>query len=63
MNKKDKKWYAPLKHCCACGMDAGARRVVVSKVPEEYFVECQICGFKTKRHTTLNAATREWNRE
>lgn len=49
-----------LKNCRVCGMDAGARKTNLC-VPGDYYVECQICGFKTKLHKTQSAATLEWN--
>jgi hypothetical protein len=61
MNYNGKTHYSNLKCCRVCGMDAG-NRVVTDTVPEKFFVVCQICGFKTKPHPTLSAATKEWNR-
>lgn len=62
MNKKGKNWYKPLKVCRVCGMDAGERMVTL-KVPEEFFVQCMVCGYKTRRCKTQSAATLEWNKE
>lgn len=55
LNKRE-----PLPTCPVCGMDAGERMVTL-KVPEEFFVQCFVCGFKTKRHKSQSAATKEWN--
>ena len=60
MNYRGKRRLVPLGLCRVCGMDAGVRKMI-NKVPEEFFVECQICGFKTKRHKSLQHATRDWN--
>ena len=60
MNKLGKYKWAELKTCRICGMDAG-ERMVTDKVPEEFFVVCRICGYKTKKHTSQSHATREWN--
>ena len=60
MNYHRKYRRTALNVCRKCGMDSGIRKVTDS-VPEEYFVECEICGFKTKRHKSLPHATREWN--
>lgn len=51
-----------LKHCRVCGMDSGVRKVTV-KVPEKFYVVCEVCGYKTGPHTTQSGATREWNNE
>ena len=50
----------PLAPCRVCEMDAGERMVTMT-VPEEFFVQCMCCGFKTKRYSTQSAATKEWN--
>ena len=60
MNYRGKNKMTELKECRVCGMDAGERMVTV-KVPEEFFVQCMICGFKTKPHKSQSAATKEWN--
>ena len=60
MNYRGKYNRAPLNTCRVCGMDAGERMVTL-KVPEEFFVQCMVCGYKTKRHKTQSAATKEWN--
>lgn len=62
MNKLGKYKWTELKTCRVCHMDAG-ERMVTDTVPEEFFVECQICGFKTKKYKSQQHATREWNRE
>ena len=60
MNYHGKRRLVPLGLCRECGMDSGVRKMV-NKVPEEFFVECQSCGFKTRRHKSMPHATREWN--
>jgi hypothetical protein len=49
-----------LSNCRVCGMDSGIRKITTD-VPELHFVECEVCGFKTKKHTSMAHATREWN--
>lgn len=62
MNYHGQHKYGELKPCRVCGMDAGARKVTI-KVPEKFFVVCEVCGYKTRPHATQAAATREWNKE
>lgn len=60
MNYRGQRTRAHLPVCPVCGMDSGERMVADGKVPEEYYVVCQVCGFRTKPHPTPNAAGREW---
>lgn len=62
MNYHGQHKYSQLKVCRVCGLDAGARKVSV-KHPDRFYVVCEICGYKTRPHSSLAAATREWNRE
>ena len=62
MNYHGQHKYAELKNCRVCGMDAGMRKVTV-KVPEKFFVVCEVCGYKTSPHNNQSGATREWNNE
>ena len=50
------------KPCRVCGMYSGIRKVT-TKVPEKFFVVCEVCGYKTHPHNTQSGATREWNNE
>ena len=50
----------PLSLCRKCGMDSGVRKVTDTAI-EQYFVECESCGFKTKYHKSQGAASKEWN--
>lgn len=52
----------PLPPCPACGMDSGVRKVSVT-IPEQFFVICESCGFKTRPHKTAGAATQEWKKK
>lgn len=61
MKYSHQKW-SELKHCRVCGMDSGVRKVTV-RHPEKFFVVCEVCGYKTRPHTSQAAATREWNNE
>ena len=54
--------YGELKVCRVCGLNAGARKVSV-KHPDHFYVVCEICGYKTRPHSTVAGATREWNNE
>ena len=60
MNRKGKQNYTELQTCPVCEMDAGVRKMTVT-VPEQFFVVCECCGFKTRPHKTQGAATLEWN--
>ena len=60
MNYGGKHKPVQLNTCPVCGMDGGERMVTL-KVPEEFFVQCMVCGFKTKRCKTQSAATKAWN--
>ena len=60
MNYHGKHKLVPLGLCRVCGMDAGIRKITTT-VPEEHFVVCEVCGFKTKRHKSMPHATRKWN--
>ncbi len=60
MNANGRYRPGPLGLCRVCGMDAGIRKITMD-VPELHFVECEVCGFKTKRHKSMAHATREWN--
>ena len=60
MNYYCQRMWQGLKVCRMCGMDAGARKVTV-KYPEKFYVVCENCGYKTRPHSTQNAATNEWN--
>ena len=51
-----------LAECPVCGMDAG-KRMMTGREPEQYYVVCEICGFKTRPHPTQSAATNEWSRK
>ena len=62
MNYHGQNNFTKLKHCRVCGMDSGVRKVTV-KVPEKFFVVCEVCGYKTRPHNTQSGATREWNNE
>ena len=62
MNYHGNNNYRELKHCRVCGMDSGVRKVTV-KIPEKFFVVCEVCGYKTRPHNTQGGATREWNNE
>ena len=62
MNYHGQHKYTELKPCRVCGMSAGARKVTV-KVPEKFFVVCEVCGYKTRPHESQSSATREWNNE
>lgn len=55
------KW-SDLKLCRVCGMDSGVRKVTV-RHPEKFYVVCEVCGYKTRPHSSQAAATREWNNE
>ena len=59
MNFRGQYKRKPLPPCRVCGMDAGARKVT-EKVPEQFFVVCECCGFKTRPHPNQGAATKEW---
>lgn len=61
MNGRGRNYFSNLQVCKACGMDAGIR-MVTDTVPEEFYVVCQICGYKTRKHSTQSAATNEWTR-
>ena len=54
--------YSALKVCRVCGLDAGARKVG-AKHPDHHYVVCEICGYKTRPHSTMAGATREWNND
>lgn len=60
MNNRGRYKLKPLNHCPVCGMDSGTRKIVISN-PERYFVLCESCGHKTKKHANVAHATREWN--
>lgn len=60
MNYKGLYHYTQLKNCRICGMDAG-ERMVSETVPEQFYVVCKVCGFKTHPHKNQTAATKEWN--
>lgn len=62
MNYRGKCKQTELKLCRACGMDGGERMVTL-KVPEQFYVQCMVCGYKTKAHKSQSAATKEWNSE
>ena len=34
---------------------------VTRRVLEQYYIVCQVCGFRTKKHPTRAAATRDWS--
>ncbi len=60
MNYKGIFHHTPLNPCRVCGMDAG-ERMVTETVPEQWFVVCRVCGFKTRGKPSKSAASREWN--
>ena len=60
MNHLGKYRWIELGPCPECGMYDGERMVTL-KVPEEFFVQCMACGYKTKKHKSQPHATREWN--
>jgi len=60
MNSHGRYRHVPLGLYRVCGMDSGIRKITTT-VPEEHFVVCEVCGFKTKRHKSMAHATREWN--
>ena len=62
MNFRGQNKFGELKHCRVCGMDSGVRKVTV-KLPERFYVVCEVCGYKTRPHTSQSGATREWNNE
>lgn len=62
MKNRDYRNWMGLKHCRVCGMDSGVRKVTV-KVPEKFYVVCEVCGYKTRPHPSQSGATREWNNE
>lgn len=49
-----------LPTCPACGMDSGNRMMNPNKEPPDFYIVCQICGFRTRPHVSLSAATKEW---
>ena len=54
---------SPLKLCPACGMDGAVRRFIDDGGAEEkHFVQCDVCGFKTRICHTARAAARAWNK-
>lgn len=61
MNYRGLGFRLDLMECPICGMDAG-RRMVTEEVPEQFYVGCEICGFKTKPCKTQSAATNEWSK-
>ena len=61
MTYNGKHRFHELNNCPKCNRFAG-RRKIRNSIPEEFFVVCEVCGYKTKGHTTQHAATREWNR-
>jgi len=62
MNSYGRQRLVPLKHCRVCGMDAGARKIKEG-AEDQFFIVCEICGFKTKPHKSWSAASKEWNHE
>lgn len=51
-----------LPTCPACGMDAGFRKMNPNKEPPDFYIVCQICGFRTRPRASLSAATKEWSK-
>ncbi|MBQ9733948.1 MAG: hypothetical protein IJV74_06915 [Clostridia bacterium] len=60
MNYRGQKKCKPLPPCRVCDLDGGLR-MVTDTVPEQYYIVCQVCGFRTKKHPTRAAATRDWS--
>lgn len=58
MNKYGKNHCRELPPCRVCGLDGGLR--MMTENPEQYFIVCQVCGFRTKKFTTRAGATRSW---
>ena len=40
-------------------MDGGIR-MVTDETYERYFIKCQVCGYQTRKFSTVGAATAEW---
>lgn len=51
-----------LPECPVCDMDSG-KRMMTENEPVNYYVVCEVCGFKTRPHPTQSAATNEWSRK
>lgn len=60
MTYQGRNRYHELKGCPKCGRYAGRRKT--NAMEDMFFVVCEVCGYKTKGHTTQHAATAEWNR-
>lgn len=50
-----------LPECPVCGMYAG-KRMMSETEPPQYYVVCEVCGFKTRPHPTQSAASHEWTK-
>lgn len=61
MTRGDRFHRDPLPPCKCCGMCSGLRMMTDTE-PQEFFVICEVCSYKTRKHPTQNAATREWSR-
>lgn len=48
-----------LPTCPSCEMDSGIR-MMSTKEPPDFYIVCQICGFKTRPCASLSAATKDW---
>lgn len=60
MNGRNVYFRFALPCCPKCGMDSGRRMAALTN-PEQYFVVCEACGFRTRPHPTQSSATYEWN--
>lgn len=56
MNSHGRVHLIPLPCCRVCGMDSGLRMTDGTL----YSIVCEGCGYRTRKHPTRGAATREW---
>lgn len=59
MNYRGRTRKKELPLCRKCGMDGGIR-MVTDETYERYFIKCQVCGYQTRKFSTVGAATAEW---
>lgn len=61
MSNRRSRRYHDLPECPICGMDSG-KRMMTNHEPAQFFVVCEVCGFRTKPCNSQGAATQNWGR-
>lgn len=60
MNAHAKRPRGELGPCPRCGLYSG-QRLAIEGNPDLFLVACDACGWRTRKFTDINHATRAWN--